>query len=382
MTLARHSSFRVALGVWLLAVQPAAADCVSAASGLIGWWAGDGNANNVLGTNNGTLQGGATASAAGLVGTAFSFGGTNSFVPIPDSALLRPTNLTIEAWVRFASLDSAGSGSSPAGDQYIVFRQNSRSSDFEGFDLSKTRAGGSDVFRFLIASASAQTVEIRSSTTISTGTWYHVAAVRGSNFVQLYVNGNLERQTNITFAQDYGNFPLYFGTSGQTFWDHKLKGNLDEVSIYNRALASNEIAAIYAAGSSGKCKAPRITTQPQSQTVEAGSDVTFTVAASGFGTLAYQWQSNGAAILAATNSALTLSNVQAAAAADYTAVVLNSLGTATSAVATLTVVTTPAAITADPTNQVVLHGSATTFAAAAIGTPTVFYHWQKEGVDL
>ena len=40
---------------------------------------------------------------------------------------------------------------------------------------------------------------------VATGIWYHVAGVRGSNFVQLYVNGRLENQTNITFAQDYGN---------------------------------------------------------------------------------------------------------------------------------------------------------------------------------
>src|SRR5207237_9703056 len=122
----------------------------------------------------------------------------------------------------------------------------------------------------------------------------------------LSVNGALERQTNITFPQDYGNFPLYFGTSGQT-WDHKLKGNLDEVSLYNRALSSNEIAAIYSAGAAGKCKAPNITAQPQSATVFAGSNVAFNVSATGFGTLSYQWRSNGAAISGATSTSLSLS---------------------------------------------------------------------------
>jgi len=241
MTLARYSSFGVALGVWLLAVQPAAADCVSAASGLIGWWPGDGNANNVLGTNNGTLQGGATASAAGLVGTAFSFGGTNSFVQVPDSAVLKPTNFTIEAWVRFTSLDSAGLGGSPAGEQYIIFKQNTRSGDFEGFDLGKDRMGTNDVFRFLVSSSTGQAVQLQSATFISANVWYHLACTRGSNFLQLYVNGQLERQTNVAFAQNYGTLPLFFGTSGQSYWDHKFKGLLDEVSIYNRALASNEI---------------------------------------------------------------------------------------------------------------------------------------------
>src|SRR5262245_45350712 len=101
-----------------------AATCFSAPTNVVGWWPGDGNANDIVGTNNGTLQGGATAAAAGMVGSAFTFDGTNGFVQIPNSASLRPTNLTIEAWVRFSCLDSAGSGGSPAGDQYIVFRQN------------------------------------------------------------------------------------------------------------------------------------------------------------------------------------------------------------------------------------------------------------------
>src|SRR5580765_6462290 len=256
MRLCQRISFCFCLLLFLVSFPALtrAASCFPAPTNILGWWPGDGSAVDIIGTNNGVLQGGATASTAGMVGSAFGFDGTNSFIAISNSALLRPTNFTIEAWVRFTGLDSAGSGGSPAGDQYIIFRQNTRSSDFEGFDLSKTRVGASDVFRFLIASATAQTAEIHSSTTISTGVWYHVAAVRGSNFTQIYVNGVLERQTNVTFQQDYGNFPHYFGTSGQSYWDHKLKGNLDEVSIYGRALNSNEIASIYAAGASGKCK--------------------------------------------------------------------------------------------------------------------------------
>src|SRR5258708_6435787 len=98
--------------------QIEAASCTPSASGLIGWWPGDGNANDLLGVNSGSLQGGASASAVGLNGMAFNFDGTNAYVQIPDSTSLHPTNLTIEAWVRFSSLDSAGSGGSPPGDQY------------------------------------------------------------------------------------------------------------------------------------------------------------------------------------------------------------------------------------------------------------------------
>ena len=85
---------------------------------------------------------------------------------------------------------------------------------------------------------------------VHTGAWYHVAAVRGTNFTQIYVNGQLEGQTNVTFAQNYGTLPLCFGSSGQSYWDHKLKGSLDEVSLYNRPLSAGEIAGTSAAGAS------------------------------------------------------------------------------------------------------------------------------------
>jgi hypothetical protein len=313
------------------------ADCLPNPSGLIGWWPGDGHANNLLGTNNGTLQGGATASASGLVGNTFTFDGTNNFVQIPNSPILQPTNLTIEAWIKFSGLDSAGTGPA-AGVQNIIFKQNTQSSSFEGFDLGKTRVSGSDYFRFIVSSGSGQAATIRSSTTISSGVWYHVAAVRGPNFTQLYINGVLERQTNVAFAQNYGTQPLYFGTTGQSYWDRRFKGNLDEVSLYNRALSSNEISALFTAGAAGKCKAPNITSQPQSQVVSPSSNVTFTVAATGFGTLSYQWRSNSIAIPGASSASLTLTNVSVNATANYSVVVTNLLGSATSAPATLTVV--------------------------------------------
>jgi len=206
----------------ILRFQVFASGCSPVPSNQISWWTGEGNANDIAGVNNGSLLGGATANATGIVGSAFTFDGTNAFIRIPDSPALRPTNFTIEGWVRFASLDSAGSGGSPAGDQYIVFKQNTRSSDFEGFDLSKTRAGGNDVFRFLISSATAQSVEIHSSTILSTGVWYHVAAVKNTNQVQLYVNGALENQSSINFpidsgAQTRGSSKLAFSPSAQPF---------------------------------------------------------------------------------------------------------------------------------------------------------------------
>src|SRR6266850_1748138 len=142
-----RAAARVLIGLLLCALcqvscECSAASCSPVPTGLVGWWAAEGNVNDVLGLGNGSLQGGATASATGVVGQAFSLDGTNGYVQIPDSPLLRPANLTIEGWVRFTSLDSPGS--SPAGEQYLVFKQNTRASEFAGFALLKSRSSNAD----------------------------------------------------------------------------------------------------------------------------------------------------------------------------------------------------------------------------------------------
>ncbi len=374
-------------GFWLLgfvllalALTPSlalAAACQSAPSGLVGWWAGDGSAVDFAGTNNGTLQSGATATATGMVGTGFTFDGATSYVQIPDAPALKPTNLTVEAWVKFASLSSTVSGA-PAGEQFMVFKQNSRNGSFEGYYLGKTRISSSDHFTFQVSSPSGATVELDSVSTVSTGVWYHVAAVRGTNFVQLYVNGALEVQSSVSFAQDYGTLPLYFGTSGQSFWDGKLNGMLDEVSLYNRALSSNEVAAVFAAGAAGKCKAPGIVTPPQSQTINVGSNALFTVGASGFGTLKYQWRFNNVSIAGATNTSFTVNNAQTTNAGSYAVVVTNTLGAITSPVATLTVLIPPS-ITAEPQNVSSECGNSAGFSVTAAGTAPLAYQWYFNG---
>jgi hypothetical protein len=355
--------------------------CASPAIGLISWWPGDGTANDVAGGNNGTLQGGASASAPGFDGSAFSFDGTNSFVQIPDAPALRPTNLTIEAWVRFSSLDSAGSGGSPAGDQYIVFKQNSRSGDFEGYDLGKTRIGGSDYFQFIVSSASGQSAHLESVTAVSIGVWYHVAAVRDPNFIRLFVNAQLEGQASITFPQDYGNFPLFFGSSGQAYWDRKFKGSLDEVSLYDHALSASEIGAIYSAGAAGKCKGASITAQPQNQTVVVAANAQFSVGTAGLTPLRYQWRFNGANMLNATNASLAINNVQLSDAGNYAVVVTNGLGGSTSFVAVLTVLVPPS-ITAQPQSRTNVMGTIATFSAGTSGSAPLVYQWQFNGGNI
>jgi len=207
-----------------------------------------------------------------------------------------------------------------------------------------------------------------------------VVGVRGSNYVQLYKDGQLEAQTNVNFPQDYGNLPLYFGTSGQSYYDHRMHGDLDEVSLYDRALSASEIAALYAAGAAGKCKGTNgilITAQPQSQSVLSGSNVSFSVTATAATTMVYQWLFNGAPITGATNSSLALASVQATNAGSYKVVITNPTSTKTSADAVLTVNGPPlllnARTTANGTFAFTLSGAAGL--AYVIEITTNFLEW-------
>ena len=126
---------------------------------------------------------------------------------------------------------------------------------------------------------------------------------------------------------------------------------------------------------------PNITTQPASQSVNPGASVTFTVVASGASPLTYQWRFNGVNISGATSSSYTKSNVQATNAGNYSAVVNNAYGSATSVNAVLTV-NTPPVITSQPTNVTVVAGNSASFYVSASGSPTLACQWMFNGNNL
>lgn len=129
--------------------------------------------------------------------------------------------------------------------------------------------------------------------------------------------------------------------------------------------------------------APVITTQPQSQTVQIGSNITFTVAASGE-SLTYVWKKDGAVLAAVTGDTLALNNVQPLNSGSYTVTVSNSGGSVTSATVTLSV---PAAVTAPviataPAAVTVLAGASSTFSVSATGTGPFTYQWLRNGTPI
>jgi len=90
---------------------------------------------------------------------------------------------------------------------------------------------------------------------------------------------------------------------------------------------------------------PAIVAQPVSQTVRSGDTVSFFASAIGSQPLACQWQFNGNNISGANGSSYTVPSVSAAVAGGYDVVITNNYGSVTSAVAVVTVLLPPGAIT-------------------------------------
>ncbi len=219
----------------ILTTTPATgSECQTPPSGLIGWWSGDGAANDLQGTRNGTLKNGA-AIAAGLVGQAFSLDGVDDYV---DLGLWNAgTQWTIEAWVNPSSTPSGRRTIAGALNEYRDWAITMHDGQF-GVAI-RTPGGGADTIRTGVAATA--------------GTWFHVVATCDGATAKIYLNGELKNSAAVD--------PNYVGTPTGTWIGGEnccgganFPGLVDEVSIYSRALPASEIQSVFVAGSSGKCK--------------------------------------------------------------------------------------------------------------------------------
>ena len=209
------NSQRLVINLWcamvglasLTATFPAwSSDCLTPPAGLVGWWPGEDNANDIAGTNNGALSGGVSF-AIGEVGQAFRFDGTNGTVTVPDSPALRLTNqLTIEAWIntRPANADQAivskvGIATGNNGYQLYLSHQNTLTGQFNS--PGQLWPGNA--------------IAYNNSSAIVPGVWCHVAWTYDQSAMKLYLNG-LPVATNV-IGREPSPFPAStFGSAART----------------------------------------------------------------------------------------------------------------------------------------------------------------------
>ncbi len=173
---------------------------------------------------------------------------------------------------------------------------------------------------------------------------------------------SLSDLASFTFSTSLSRWYFHYESSGQFF-------NGDEVLGSAKALYTTDPGF------------PTIERTPASQTNFPGSNVVFSVIATGTAPLNYQWRFNGSDIPAATNTTLLVTNLDAAAAGGYTVVVRNPAGEAESPPATLTVHTAPV-IVYQPFDNSTYPGYSAYFSVTVSGPPPLEFQWRFNGLNL
>ncbi len=200
------------------------------ANGPVSLWPAEGNADDLIYGNDGTLENGATATAPGVFGTAFSFDGFDDHVVVPDSLNLNPANgITVEAWVYLTgkqgqNRDIISKDGELTDRQFILTASN--------LDRFRAHVGVTGGLQFFDGQVPVQL-----------NRWYHVAMTYDGASLKLYVNGELDGSIPVTGPIVSTTEPVRIGggaPSGRT--PLHFPGLIDEAVIFNRALSACEVA--------------------------------------------------------------------------------------------------------------------------------------------
>jgi uncharacterized delta-60 repeat protein len=205
----------------------------------------------------------------------------------------------------------------------------------------------------------------------------------------LYLTGYITEQRG-----DENMAVVRYDSNGTRYWGDLFASESFDQGLVVRTAGSN---CVYAAGETyaggyrhvvllkythqDAAGVPNIVTPPQSQTVIAGNDVTFSVSATGDAPLQYQWYFEGDLITGATGPNLGLPDVERPRAGRYSVEVSNPAGLVVSPDALLTV-RVPARIVSGPEDQCIVAGSHALFRVTIEGDGYVALFWQHNGTNL
>ncbi|MGH9788390.1 MAG: LamG-like jellyroll fold domain-containing protein, partial [Candidatus Acidiferrales bacterium] len=252
--------------------------CVPPPPGMVSWWPLDGTdaevagsmAEDETGSNHGTLAGGAAFIPGGRVAGALSLDGFSGYVRVPDhDSLDTPDGFTVDAWIyprsHGGARDIASKWDDPTGQWSWIFKLHNDGSGRLRIEVSRGDHNAlGDLGGVMVLPLNA---------------WSHVAATydRAASRLRLYVNGALDAEGSARFPQTAINNSatdiLIGAVNGQvTSPVEHFDGLIDELELFNRELAPEEIQSLFAAGSAGKCRnQPPVADAGDDQMVECTS---------------------------------------------------------------------------------------------------------------
>lgn len=230
-----------------------------APTGMVAWWRGEGDAEDAVGRNDGEVIG-AVDFTEGYVGQAFRLDGVTGRVEVPASPSLAVSSFTLEAWVKPEDV----------GEQQPIL-EYAADSGSAGVHLwlSVAPGGGFSVPGTLFANVRDEWGGNRLLASdpgrIEAGVWSHVALTYdpATGLGNLYLNGDQVAEEDLGTFTPGTALPFHIGYRPAQSVDgaggSRFAGWIDEVAVYNRALESEEITAIYDAGRDGRCQQVPVT---------------------------------------------------------------------------------------------------------------------------
>ena len=205
-------------------------------SGLMAHWKMNDNAGNTtvaenISSNNGTAkQNTSTLHRSGKIDGAINFNGSSDLLTLSNGTNFPTGDRTICAWVNVATTSGV----------HCIHDYGTRSADQDwAFNIRDNKLEAS-----IYANAMYGV-----STAITTGTWLHVA-VTYSNAIKtsvFYINSTSE--TPVVCSTQPATLPSDLSRIGSLIYQaegyYHFNGNIDDLRVYNRALTSAEISAIY-----------------------------------------------------------------------------------------------------------------------------------------
>ena len=188
---------------------------------------------DATGSNDGTIVGAIwVAGRSGIPGTALDFSGAADYVEIPDASAINfsgKDSITVAAWIKLNSI--------PTGQVAILHK-------WSGYVLETTPAAPTNRIRWTLETTSYLTLP--STTLLTPGQWYHIAGTYDGSQAILYVNGSPENQQALSGAIADAGVALRFGcrSDGPPCLE-SFDGQIEDVRIYDRALAPEQIQTLY-----------------------------------------------------------------------------------------------------------------------------------------
>jgi hypothetical protein len=209
-------------------------------NGAVGYWtldeaSGTSAADSSGYGNVGTLVNG-PAHVVGKVANGLLFDGVSSHVRMANSTSLRVTNaFTIAAWVK---LDSAGQWQSIVSK---VVSEGVNAYPFSDYSLMAVASGAGFVTRVTVTTAGNFNM-LDSTSSVSYGAWHHVAGVYDGATLKVFIDGVQSGSASVSGTVSGSGQPLFIGRNGAG--GDSLKGQLDEVRVFSRALTGAEILVL------------------------------------------------------------------------------------------------------------------------------------------